>query len=164
MQADPGVPRRTFIYRVLAGITSVITLMLAVPIVGYVLAPLFSPRPHRGLTPVGPLARFPLHQPTLAVIAVSIPGEAAYEQGVYVTNWGANAFTIFKLNCTHLGCPYQWNDEARAYFCPCHGGVFDSRGNVTGGPPPRPLDRYEPVVRGGVLYAGELLLGGKQPV
>jgi len=27
--------------------------------------------------------------------------------------------------------------------CPCHGGAYDSRGLVTGGPPPRPLDRVD---------------------
>ena len=28
-------------------------------------------------------------------------------------------------------------------MCPCHGGAYDSRGHVTAGPPPRPLDRLD---------------------
>ena len=41
-------------------------------------------------------------------------------------------------------------------ICPCHNGVFDPQGRVLGGPPPRPLDRYEYKVENGVLYAGKL--------
>jgi menaquinol-cytochrome c reductase iron-sulfur subunit len=28
-------------------------------------------------------------------------------------------------------------------MCPCHGGVYYADGNVAGGPPPKPLNRYE---------------------
>ncbi|MER5479777.1 Rieske (2Fe-2S) protein [Streptomyces sp. NPDC002734] len=47
--------------------------------------------------------------------------------------------------CTHLACGVMWRadrgDEGELY-CPCHEGVFDARtGEVTAGPPPRPLPR-----------------------
>lgn len=41
--------------------------------------------------------------------------------------------------CTHLGCIVKWSDSKKEFFCPCHGGRFDMRGNVLGGPPPAPL-------------------------
>jgi len=34
--------------------------------------------------------------------------------------------------------------------------VFDLDGRVLGGPPPRPLDRYEVKIEDGVLYVGKL--------
>ena len=43
--------------------------------------------------------------------------------------------------CTHLGCQVRWDSETSNFRCPCHGGVFDTQGNVVAGPPPRPLDR-----------------------
>jgi menaquinol-cytochrome c reductase iron-sulfur subunit len=42
----------------------------------------------------------------------------------------------------HLGCPVRWTPAAKRFICPCHGGVYDIRGMVTGGPPVRPLDRF----------------------
>jgi Rieske Fe-S protein len=36
--------------------------------------------------------------------------------------------------------------------CPCHGGEFDTLGNNIGGPPPRPLDIYTPIVQEDKLY------------
>jgi len=45
--------------------------------------------------------------------------------------------------CAHLGCPVAYSPGSAGYVCPCHGGNYDSRGLVTGGPPPRPLDRVD---------------------
>lgn len=43
--------------------------------------------------------------------------------------------------CTHLGCivfKTEWG-----FQCPCHGSRFNERGNVIGGPAPRPLPWLE---------------------
>ena len=45
--------------------------------------------------------------------------------------------------CAHLGCPVAYSPGSAGYVFPCHGGNYDSRGLVTGGPPPRPLDRVD---------------------
>lgn len=45
--------------------------------------------------------------------------------------------------CTHLGCVVKWSDSKRELFCPCHGGRFDTRGNVLGGPPPTSLISFK---------------------
>ena len=42
----------------------------------------------------------------------------------------------------HLGCPVRYVAAAERFICPCHGGVYDFRGMVAGGPPVRPLDRF----------------------
>lgn len=78
---------------------------------------------------------------------------------VFVTNRGNNQFTIFDASCTHLGCPVSWDQMTREFYCPCHGGTYDAQGNVVGGPPPRPLDRYEWKIQNGMLYAGPLSMG-----
>ncbi|MFC9326356.1 ubiquinol-cytochrome c reductase iron-sulfur subunit [Kitasatospora sp. NPDC057015] len=47
--------------------------------------------------------------------------------------------------CTHLACGVLRRDdhaEREGLYCPCHEGVFDVRtGEVTSGPPPRPLPK-----------------------
>jgi menaquinol-cytochrome c reductase iron-sulfur subunit len=34
-------------------------------------------------------------------------------------------------------------EAAGNFICPCHGGVYDFEGKVIGGPPVRPLDRFQ---------------------
>jgi menaquinol-cytochrome c reductase iron-sulfur subunit len=51
-------------------------------------------------------------------------------------------FIAFSINCTHLGCPVRWLEQAELFMCPCHGGVYYKDGTVAAGPPPLPLPRY----------------------
>ncbi len=62
------------------------------------------------------------------------------------------AVVAFSRRCTDLGCLVSWNKEQEQFVCPCHQGVFDKTGRNIAGPPPRPLDRYEVVARGGQFY------------
>lgn len=57
-----------------------------------------------------------------------------YNVRVIATQQGIAAMSLI---CTHLGCIVQEKDNG--FSCPCHGSKFDSKGNVTGGPAPRPL-------------------------
>ena len=52
-------------------------------------------------------------------------------------------FMAFSVNCTHLGCPVRWLQDADLFMCPCHGGVYYNDGTVAAGPPPKPLIRYD---------------------
>ncbi len=58
---------------------------------------------------------------------------------------------IYALNlvCTHLGCTVAVTPQE--LICPCHGTVFDRRGNVIKGPADRPLARYAVEERGGQI-------------
>ena len=53
-----------------------------------------------------------------------------------------NQFVALSSRCMHLGCPVRFTPAAERFICPCHGGVYDFRGLVNGGPPVRPLDRF----------------------
>jgi Rieske Fe-S protein len=78
---------------------------------------------------------------------------------VFIRCEGDHRFTVFDARCTHLGCPLSWSSASREFLCACHGAVFDERGEVTDGPAPRPLDRYDWKVEDGVLYVGRLRRG-----
>ncbi|MGB1711288.1 MAG: ubiquinol-cytochrome c reductase iron-sulfur subunit [Miltoncostaeaceae bacterium] len=67
--------------------------------------------------------------------------------------------------CAHLGCPVAYSPGSAGYVCPCHGGAYNSRGLVTGGPPPRPLDRVDiKIVDGSKSYTAEQIVKGEDRV
>ncbi|HEX8121567.1 MAG TPA: ubiquinol-cytochrome c reductase iron-sulfur subunit [Solirubrobacteraceae bacterium] len=53
-----------------------------------------------------------------------------------------NKIVAISTRCMHLGCPVRYIPASERFICPCHGGVYDFRGKVAGGPPVRPLDRF----------------------
>ena|SRR3989344_7380484 len=57
----------------------------------------------------------------------------------------------FNPKCTHLGCPYRWDEKENAFVCPCHTAIFSKTGEVISGPPPRPLDRFPIKIENGMI-------------
>ena len=65
-----------------------------------------------------------------------------------------NHYVALSSRCMHLGCPVRYVSAAERFICPCHGGVYDFRGMVAGGPPVRPLDRFYTRLNNGVVEIG----------
>jgi Rieske Fe-S protein len=65
-----------------------------------------------------------------------------------------NQYIALSSRCMHLGCPVRFVAAAERFICPCHGGVYDFRGMVAGGPPVRPLDRFYTRVYNGYVQIG----------
>lgn len=63
----------------------------------------------------------------------------------------------FSLICTHLGCTVEWQPGEESFYCPCHDGRFDQFGEVTGGPPPVPLEQIPTTVEEEKVIVGEVL-------
>ncbi|HEX6021627.1 MAG TPA: ubiquinol-cytochrome c reductase iron-sulfur subunit [Solirubrobacter sp.] len=61
---------------------------------------------------------------------------------------------VISSRCMHLGCPVRWTSAASRFICPCHGGVYGFSGEVVGGPPVRPLDRFYTRMRDGQVEVG----------
>jgi len=62
--------------------------------------------------------------------------------------------------CTHLGCIPKFMDKVpetgvAGFYCPCHGGKYDSLGRRLGGPPPEDLH----LVPYRVTEPGKLIIG-----
>ncbi len=57
--------------------------------------------------------------------------------------------SAFSAVCTHLGCTVAYFPEDEVFECPCHGGEYDIDGNVTSGPPPRPLAKLKVKIENG---------------
>ena len=60
-----------------------------------------------------------------------------------------DSYVAISTRCAHLGCPVNFVAAAGNFVCPCHGGVYDFEGKVIGGPPVRPLDRFQTRVGNG---------------
>ena len=60
----------------------------------------------------------------------------------------AGDFRAFSAVCTHLGCTAQFRPDLEHIWCACHNGHFDLFGRNIAGPPPRPLEGFNVVVRG----------------
>jgi cytochrome b6-f complex iron-sulfur subunit len=76
---------------------------------------------------------------------VSLP-----QQKVYIMH-AADGFFAMSATCTHLGCLTQYEKENNRIFCPCHGSRFNTVGEVTDGPAPKPLPRLELALENGLL-------------
>lgn len=155
-ETDPSpregqVSRRTFLTSLSLALGAVGSMVVGVPILGFILGPMFGKAPHRWVGigqaknfNTGETVKFTFQDPS------SLPwaGVTAKAAG-WLRRESQNEFIAFAINCTHLGCPVRWEPEAKLFMCPCHGGVYYSNGKVAGGPPPRPLNRYKTRVRNG---------------
>jgi menaquinol-cytochrome c reductase iron-sulfur subunit len=65
-----------------------------------------------------------------------------------------NQYIALSSRCMHLGCSVRYVEAAERFVCPCHGGVYNFRGLVAGGPPVRPLDRFYTYQHDGYVYIG----------
>jgi quinol---cytochrome c reductase iron-sulfur subunit, bacillus type len=133
------------------------------PALGFAIAPVFEPTADTWQA-VGPLSRFTDQDYLPEVITVE-PGIG--EAGLSIAYIRKHSVSIdgpvkdeydhviaLSSRCVPVGCPVRYVAAARSFVCPCHGGVYDFRGVRTGGPPPRPLDRFYTLVRAGTVFVG----------
>ena len=64
-------------------------------------------------------------------------------------------YVAISTRCAHLGCPVRYIQASGKFVCPCHGGVYGFEGEVEGGPPVRPLDRFYTRVTDGRVEIGD---------
>jgi menaquinol-cytochrome c reductase iron-sulfur subunit len=137
--------RRKFLEALCFGLGGICAAILGVPLVGFVVAPLFRKTPEKWMS-VGKITDFEIDKTVNVVIQDPSPlpwAGITSKSGAWLRRTGESTFIAFSVNCTHLGCPVRWLPDAELFMCPCHGGVYYKDGAVAAGPPPRPLFRYE---------------------
>jgi menaquinol-cytochrome c reductase iron-sulfur subunit len=150
--ASPAeLSRRKFLARLSLTMGAFGGLILAVPMVGFILAPLFKHKQEVWRT-VGKVESFKIGETTAVKYEDASPlpwaGVTAHS-AAWLRRVDATTFIAFSINCTHLGCPVRWLATANLFMCPCHGGVYYQDGTVAAGPPPSPLPRYPVRVKDG---------------
>jgi menaquinol-cytochrome c reductase iron-sulfur subunit len=163
------VTRRRFMTGVAHGAGGVAAAAFTLPALGFAIAPIFK---HQGWSwqPVGHVSDFPPFPGdpqdfvtrvidvlpdagevgnTLVYVRKRIPGIDTEPEDQY------NRIIAISSRCTHVGCPVRWTSAAERFICPCHGSVFTIRGELTGGPAVRPLDRfYTRITSSGMVEIG----------
>lgn len=132
---------------------------LALPVVGFAVAPILE-TPEETWQKVGKLAEFPANSYKAVVITIRSGIGEAGKTTAYVRAGSADlgedpdSYVAVSTRCAHLGCPVRFYEAAGTFICPCHGGVYDFEGKVIGGPPVRPLDRFQTRVADGEVEVG----------
>jgi menaquinol-cytochrome c reductase iron-sulfur subunit len=153
--------RRWFLSFLTKVVMTVLGLCLALPALGYLWAPLrrkaASGEDGGGFVDAGAITDFPPGE--WRVRTVEVVREDGWEtarvgRAVWVRRDGTGdeAFTVLSPLCPHLGCPINWSSAQSQFVCPCHGGTFNTNGQVIAGPPPRGMDNLNFDVRAGRLW------------
>jgi menaquinol-cytochrome c reductase iron-sulfur subunit len=160
------VTRRRFMTLSAHGAGAVAASAFLLPAVGFAVGPIFEEHKQHWQD-VGAEDEFPddTYVPKTITIVDAI-GEAG-KSTVYVRKRNPQVDTdklpktfeyekhvAISTRCMHLGCPVRYVSAAERFICPCHGGVYDFQGKVSGGPPVRPLDRFYTRVRNGRVQIG----------
>ncbi|MHB1022733.1 MAG: QcrA and Rieske domain-containing protein [Acidobacteriaceae bacterium] len=154
--------RRAFLMKVAVAANAVVGAILAVPILGYVLGPVFKKNSSSNAwVSLGSLQQFPEGETRLVdfVAPNANPWDGQTSKTpCWVRRISDKEFQVFAINCAHLGCPVRWFAQSKLFLCPCHGGAYYQDGSRAAGPPERGLFQYKhKLVRGSLMiYAGEL--------
>jgi menaquinol-cytochrome c reductase iron-sulfur subunit len=146
--------RRRFLVLGTQVVGGLVGLALGIPIIGYLLSPIFERRQYveRRVGNIGSIG--PGDPPQRFVVSFPQPGWQVPEvqETVYVVNLGSS-YRVFSNTCTHMQCPVHWDATINQFLCPCHGGLYARDGSNVGGPPPKPLPEFvHRVDQSGVLY------------
>jgi menaquinol-cytochrome c reductase iron-sulfur subunit len=158
--ADRGMPgafegetvnRRRFMAAVTHSAGGIAAAAFGLPALGFAIGPIFKRQPFEWQIIGTPDDFTELTYVTKVLTIVSGIGEAGKSIAYMRKRDPAidtephdqyNNYIALSSRCMHLGCPVRYVEAAERFICPCHGGVYNFRGEVAGGPPVRPLDRF----------------------
>jgi len=146
--------RRTFLMNVGIALNAAVAAAIATPVVVYLLGPVLRRKEYRAWIDLGNASEFQPGETKLVIFKnpFTDPWDGATANiPAYVRCSEPGKFTVFAINCAHLGCPVRWFSESQLFMCPCHGGVYYADGSRASGPPERGLFTYELKVENGKL-------------
>ena len=168
MSLPREITRRDLFVKIGIFLNSIVGVILAVPIVRYLLSPVARERKagYESWIPLGNLEQFPSGETRLATYrnptVNTWDGDTA-DIACWVRNVDGQTFQVFAINCAHLGCPVRWFPQSSLFMCPCHGGAYYQDGSRASGPPERGLFEYDYRIESGKLLikAGDMPTPGQ---
>jgi menaquinol-cytochrome c reductase iron-sulfur subunit len=168
MTGTTDMTRRELFVKAGIVLNSIVGVILAVPIVRYLLSPVArgAQKTDESWVTLGNLEQFPSGETRLATysnpVVTATDGQTA-DIPCWVRNIDGKSFQVFAINCAHLGCPVRWFQQSGLFMCPCHGGAYYQDGSRASGPPERGLFQYDYRIDGQQLLikAGQLPTPGQ---
>jgi menaquinol-cytochrome c reductase iron-sulfur subunit len=156
-----AVSRRTFLMNVGIALNALVALAIATPVVAYLIGPVLRRKDYLDWVVLGNAADFHPGETTLVTYRNPFQDPWDGQTGnvpAYVRCSEDGQYTVFAINCAHLGCPVRWFSESQLFMCPCHGGIYYADGSRASGPPERGLFTYEMKIENGklMIHAGQL--------
>jgi cytochrome b6-f complex iron-sulfur subunit len=106
---------------------------------GWTTYDILNPRPSGafgGVVPAGSVGDYPA-------------GTVRYFQdGRFYVASADGALVALYQKCPHLGCKVPFCDSSGRFECPCHGSMYNIRGEYIQGPAPRGMDRFPIKIEG----------------
>jgi quinol---cytochrome c reductase iron-sulfur subunit, bacillus type len=169
---DAGIPgafegetvsRRRFIGGTVTAAGAITAAAITLPALGFAIGPVFD-QESASWQDIGPLSNFTDSTYTPVTIRIEPGLGEAGKSLAYIRTHNESIdgapkdrydrVIAISSRCAHVGCPVRFVAAASSFVCPCHGGVYNFRGIRTGGPPPRPLDRFYTVIESGRVLLG----------
>jgi menaquinol-cytochrome c reductase iron-sulfur subunit len=161
------VTRRRFMEGGALAAGGIASVAFGLPALGFALGPVFKDTARDNFQDVGPESDFSETAYVPKVISLVPEVGETGKTTVYIRKVGPGDVSVKKdgrrlalpyvaisTRCTHLGCPVRFVNASQRFICPCHGGVYGADGEVVGGPPVRPLDRFVTKVQNGRVLVG----------
>jgi quinol---cytochrome c reductase iron-sulfur subunit, bacillus type len=149
------INRRSFFGALVAIGSAGMGAVLAIPVLRYVLYPLYAKASGTEWSDVGEVGEFadsktPMRK-TITFAQRDGWREVVSAQSVYVNRTADGEFEVLSAICPHLGCSVSWQQGHDDFICPCHGSVFEPGGKIISGPSPRGMDKLPARVKSGKL-------------
>jgi menaquinol-cytochrome c reductase iron-sulfur subunit len=159
------ITRRRMMTGTVLAAGGIATAAIALPGLGFALGPVLEETEPDSWQDVGAEGVFndQTYVPQVINVVASIgdPGKTTIyvrrfnrERDKVVEGQDPQPYVAISTRCAHLGCPVRYIQASAKFVCPCHGGVYGFEGQVEGGPPVRPLDRFYTRVRNGRVEVG----------
>lgn len=151
--------RRSFFLWLIAVGTAAMGALLSIPLVRYVLYPVFATTTSRSWSNLGTISDYAsLTAPDRKDIEIKqIDGwrESIAKKPVYVVKGkrkpSIDDTEVLTAVCPHLGCDVPWIPSQNKFHCPCHGSEFAPDGALLRGPATRGMDTLPIKVENGKL-------------
>ncbi len=143
--------RRRFMVIFTAVFSSMVALLLAIPCVRFLFAPLNRHHKPAEFQRVAPLTSLPEGTPTrITITADRQDAFTHYPKSAIGSVWlrrrhnaaGLDEVDVWQTICPHLGCGIERAADD-GFTCRCHASDFDANGQCLSGPSPRGMDKLE---------------------
>ena len=116
--------RRTFLFQLAVGLNAVVGVVLAIPLLGYVLGPAFKKdQSYNNWVPIAKLDDMPVGATRLLQFLNPIrsptDGETA-KIPVWARRTATDQYEVFAINCAHLLCTERPFEQAQLFLSPSH--------------------------------------------